>query len=121
MTEKEAVDHPPHYGGADNPHEPIKVIKHYKLGFNIGNTVKYLLRAGKKDDVLQDLKKAQWYLDDEIKDIEAEREARRKRGEEPFKTCEPVTGTPPPPLFAPPHPPPSPGQNSLPPRIPIII
>jgi hypothetical protein len=90
MSEKEAVNHPSHYGGADNPHEPIVVIEHYKLGFNIGNTVKYLLRAGKKDNILQDLKKASWYLLREIGNIEAEREAERKRGDEPRKTSEPV-------------------------------
>jgi hypothetical protein len=70
---KEAVDHPQHYGGADNPYEAIKVIEAWDLGFCLGNTVKYISRAGKKDDVLQDLKKARWYLDHEIDRIEAER------------------------------------------------
>lgn len=62
----EAVNHPAHYGGADNPYEAIKVIEAWGLGFCLGNTVKYISRAGKKDDVLQDLKKARWYLDREI-------------------------------------------------------
>lgn len=59
----EAVDHPAHYGGADNPYEAIKVIEAWGLGFCLGNTVKYISRAGKKGDPLEDLKKARWYLD----------------------------------------------------------
>ena len=62
----EAVNHPAHYGGADNPYEAIKVIEAWGLGFCLGNTVKYISRAGKKGDVLEDLKKARWYLDREI-------------------------------------------------------
>lgn len=66
-----AVDHPLHYGGAADPYEAIKVIEAWKLGFHLGNTVKYISRAGKKDDaLLQDLKKARWYLDREIARIE---------------------------------------------------
>lgn len=70
-TAPEAVDHPAHYGGANNPYEAIKVIEAWGLGFNLGNAVKYISRAGKKDDpVLQDLKKARWYLDREISNLE---------------------------------------------------
>lgn len=61
-----AVNHPQHYGGADNPYEAIKVIEAWELGFCLGNTVKYISRAGKKGDALEDLKKARWYLDREI-------------------------------------------------------
>jgi hypothetical protein len=71
MSEPEAVDHPAHYGGAENPYEAIKVIDAWGLGFCLGNTVKYIARAGKKDAALQDLKKARWYLDHEIKTLEA--------------------------------------------------
>ena len=60
------VDHPPHYGGADNPYEAIKVIEAWSLGFNLGNTVKYISRAERKGAPLEDLKKARWYLDREI-------------------------------------------------------
>lgn len=60
------VDHPAHYGGADNPYEAIKVIEAWELGFNLGNTVKYISRAGKKGVTLTDLEKARWYLDREI-------------------------------------------------------
>jgi len=65
---QEAVDHPDHYGGADNPYEAIKVIKAWDLGFCLGNTVKYISRAGKKDrnKRLEDLRKAVWYLQQQI-------------------------------------------------------
>lgn len=67
------VNHPKHYGGEDDIYEAIKVIKAWKLGFNLGNVVKYICRAGlKNNSVLEDLKKARWYLDDYIKDIENE-------------------------------------------------
>ena len=62
----EYINHPQHYGGNDNTYEAIKVIEHYDLNFHLGNTVKYILRAGKKDDRLQDFKKAMWYLQMEI-------------------------------------------------------
>lgn len=62
----EAVDHPPHYGGADDPYEAIKVIEAWGLGFCLGNALKYLSRAGKKGDRLEDLRKARWYIDREI-------------------------------------------------------
>lgn len=62
----EAVNHPAHYGGADNPYEAIKVIEAWELGFNLGNAVKYVSRAGKKGDALEDLRKAAWYLQREI-------------------------------------------------------
>lgn len=63
---KEMVDHPKHYGGKDNPYEAIKVIEAWDLGFNLGNTLKYISRAGKKDSTIQDLEKAVWYLQREI-------------------------------------------------------
>lgn len=62
----EQVDHPEHYGGADNPYEAIKVIEAWGLGFCLGNTVKYISRAGRKGDSLTDLRKAAWYLQREI-------------------------------------------------------
>lgn len=63
-----AVDHPDHYGGAENPYEAIKVIKAWDLGFCLGNTVKYISRAGKKDPKkrIEDLRKAVWYLQQQI-------------------------------------------------------
>ncbi len=78
----EQVNHPNHYGGKDNPYEAIKVIRAWDLGFDLGNVVKYISRMGKKDlkgDVIEssieDLKKARFYLDDEIKHMEVQLEA----------------------------------------------
>jgi hypothetical protein len=63
----ETVDHPAHYGGADNPYEAIRVIEAWGLDadFCLGNAVKYLCRAGRKPDTteVEDLRKARWYLD----------------------------------------------------------
>lgn len=69
---KEAVDHPPHYGGKDNPYEAIKVIEAWRLNFLLGNTVKYIARAEHKNASLEDLKKARWYLDREIANRETQ-------------------------------------------------
>ena len=72
--EIDLVNHPPHYGGnkPDNPYETIKVIEAWQLGFHLGNTVKYISRAGKKGAALEDLKKAAWYLNREIQNREKE-------------------------------------------------
>ena len=51
MKNKEQVNHPDHYGGSDNIYEAIKVIDAWDLGFSLGNTVKYISRAGKKDTI----------------------------------------------------------------------
>jgi hypothetical protein len=67
---KEAVNHPQHYGGENNQYEAIKVIEAWELDFCLGNTVKYISRAGKKDDIVQDLKKAKWYLERKISQLE---------------------------------------------------
>lgn len=63
------VNNPSHYGGKDNPYEAIKVIEAWGLGFNLGNLIKYVSRAGKKDSKLQDLEKAKWYLEREINNL----------------------------------------------------
>lgn len=66
----DSINHPAHYGGVDDPYEAIKVIEAWQLGFHLGNTVKYISRAGKKDSILTDLKKAHWYLEREIANLE---------------------------------------------------
>jgi hypothetical protein len=66
----DAVDHPDHYGGGANPYEAIKVIEAWNLGFHLGNCVKYIARAGHKGDMAEDLKKARWYLDRHISQLE---------------------------------------------------
>lgn len=64
------INHPSHYcyGGV----ETIDFIKQYKLPYELGNVVKYISRAGKKDTTkaVEDLKKASWYLSDFAKDID---------------------------------------------------
>lgn len=54
------VHHPPHYkrGGM----EAIDVIEAFQLDYHLGQVAKYILRAGHKDDLVQDLSKASWYL-----------------------------------------------------------
>lgn len=64
--ETPVIDHPAYYGGADDPYEAIKVIEAWGLGYNLGNALKYISRAGKKGDALTDLRKARWYIDREI-------------------------------------------------------
>lgn len=59
------VNHPAHYK-SDNGLEAIDVIEGFGLGFHLGNVVKYILRAGRKDHLIQDLRKARWYLDRRI-------------------------------------------------------
>ena len=68
---KNKADHPKHY--AYSRFEPKDVIRAWGLNFNLGNVVKYVARAGRKDDILQDLQKARNYLDFEIEYIEEER------------------------------------------------
>ncbi|MBQ6324471.1 MAG: DUF3310 domain-containing protein [Clostridia bacterium] len=69
MTDR--VDHPAHYSAGGI--EAIDVIEAFGLGFHLGNVVKYVLRAGRKSaDALEDLRKAQWYLE---REIERRREA----------------------------------------------
>lgn len=69
MTDE--VNHPAHYGG-DTTYETIKVIEAWDLDFCLGNTVKYISRAGKKGDELTDLKKAQFYLERRIGQLESQ-------------------------------------------------
>ena len=61
----DAVNHPSHYNIGSI--EPIDAIYEWQLNFNLGNTVKYIARAGHKGDAIEDLEKARFYLDDEIR------------------------------------------------------
>jgi hypothetical protein len=70
MTEK--VNHPSHYNAG--AFEVIDVIEDWKLGFCLGNVVKYVARAEHKSSTIEDLQKALWYLTREI-------ETRRKQNE----------------------------------------
>ena len=73
MENFDIVNNPSHYCEG-RTYEPIAVIKDWNLNFNLGNTVKYISRAGRKDNILQDLKKARFYLDWEIKYLESKSE-----------------------------------------------
>lgn len=64
------VNHPAHY--TDGSIEVIDFIEDKNLGFHLGNAVKYIARAGKKDPekTIEDLKKAVWYLNRRIAQLE---------------------------------------------------
>lgn len=60
----DAVNHPPHYNLHPAGVECITIVEH--MPFNIGNAIKYLWRCGLKNDEIEDLEKARWYIDREI-------------------------------------------------------
>ena len=68
----DAIDHPDHYNSHPSGIECIEVVRH--MNFNQGNAVKYIWRAGLKGhslgDAITDLKKAIWYLADEVERLE---------------------------------------------------
>ena len=64
---------------ATGDYDVIDFCQHYKLSFNRGNVVKYISRAGRKDDELQDLYKAKDYIEREIAYV---RELRHKKDNE---------------------------------------
>lgn len=72
LKRRETVNHPSYYktGGI----EAIDIIEAWDLDFCLGNTVKYISRAGRKSDkVLEDLEKAAWYLNREINSLKSKR------------------------------------------------
>lgn len=64
ISETDMVNHPPHYTAHPSGVECITITEH--MGFNLGNAVKYIWRADEKNNDLEDLRKAAWYLDREI-------------------------------------------------------
>lgn len=68
---------PEHYNRL-NP-QPKDVIRAWGLNFNLGSAVKYISRAGHKDDIVQDLKKAQEFIQFEIDAIEGARAERKDK------------------------------------------
>lgn len=64
------INHPAHYNVGKI--EAIDVIDDWDLGFCLGNTIKYIARAGHKDpnSTIEDLKKAKWYIDRHIQNLE---------------------------------------------------
>jgi len=74
LNKVDMVNYPPHY--MFGMIEPIEVIEDWELDFCLGNVIKYIARAGRKvtvindEEMIQDLKKAQWYLNRRIKQME---------------------------------------------------
>lgn len=64
----DSVNHPSHYNIGKI--EVIDFIEDQQLGFHLGNVVKYVARAQHKGHIVEDLKKARWYLDRCIKLLE---------------------------------------------------
>lgn len=65
----EKVNHPTHYNSGKI--EVIDFIEDQKLGFSLGNCIKYICRAGKKtSNPIEDLNKAKWYLEREIQRLQ---------------------------------------------------
>ena len=67
----DAVQHPRHYTSHPSGVECITITQH--MGFCLGNAIKYIWRADLKNDAIEDLEKARWYIEREI--------ARRKGGD----------------------------------------
>lgn len=74
----DSVERPSHYIDG-RMYEPRKVIRDWRLNFNLGNAVKYIARHGRKDgeSALTDLRKAVQYIQFEIEELESEREVRK--------------------------------------------
>lgn len=62
---KEIVNHPAHYNAHPSNVECIDIVEHHN--FNIGNAIKYLWRVDEKGQADDDLRKAVWYIEREIK------------------------------------------------------
>jgi hypothetical protein len=83
MTD-DPINHPKHYCSHPSGVETITITRH--MQFNLGNVIKYVMRADHKGQDIQDLEKAMWYLKDEIEmrkdavqqQLRSEQEAREK-------------------------------------------
>ena len=62
---------PPHYQAHHSGIECIEITEHFN--FCRGNAIKYIWRAGLKGDAVQDLEKARWYIDREIKRLRGQK------------------------------------------------
>lgn len=69
----DSIHRPAHYAEG-RIYEPIAVIEDWDLNYRLGSVVKYVSRAGRKQNALEDLKKARWYLDREIDQLELNQE-----------------------------------------------
>jgi hypothetical protein len=64
ITKNEQVNHPKHYTSHPSGVECIQITEH--MGFNLGNAIKYVWRADEKNNAIEDLRKAVWYINREI-------------------------------------------------------
>lgn len=71
-SKKEAIDHPAHYNMGK--YEVIDVIEDWDLGLHLGTAIKYIARAKHKENEIQDLRKAIWYIKRKIIRLEIENE-----------------------------------------------
>lgn len=67
MVKKNNVNHPKHYNNHPSGIECIDIVRHEN--FNCGSAIKYIWRRGEKNNEIEDLQKAIWYLQDEIERI----------------------------------------------------
>jgi len=58
------VNQPKHYTAHPSGVECIQITEH--MGFNLGNAIKYIWRADLKNDAIEDLRKAKWYIQREL-------------------------------------------------------
>lgn len=70
VTEEDPIN-PSHYRRHPSGIECIEIARHHN--FNVGNSLKYIWRYMDKGDPVENLKKAQWYLDDEIRRLQGQR------------------------------------------------
>ena len=63
------INNPSHYAEG-RQYEPIAVIEDWQLNYRLGNAVKYISRAGRKQNAIEDLRKAVWYIEREIETLE---------------------------------------------------
>ena len=71
QVKNDSVNHPKHYTDHPSGVECIQITEH--MGFCLGNAIKYIWRADLKNDAIEDLEKAKWYI---------ERELKKRRGDE---------------------------------------
>lgn len=65
MAQHDSVNHPKHYTEHPSGIECVQITEH--MGFCLGNAVKYIWRADLKGNAIEDLEKARWYIDREIR------------------------------------------------------
>ena len=71
---REMVNHPDHYRPSNSKYEAIDVIEDWNLGFSDGNALKYICRHKFKDNPVEDIKKAIWYLERHLEQLKKDGE-----------------------------------------------